>query len=52
MIRHVTIHTMEDLERPWLRRYLRTAIEMVSQPTGTTKKQAVKSKPKAARKGK
>ena len=30
MMRHVTIHTLEDLERPWLRRYLRTAMEMVS----------------------
>ena len=30
MIRHVTIESLEDLERPWLRRYLRTAIEMVS----------------------
>jgi len=32
MIRHVTIESMEDLERPWLRRYLRTAIEMVGGP--------------------
>jgi hypothetical protein len=34
MIRHVTIDGPEDLERPYLRRYLRTAIELVSGPVG------------------
>jgi hypothetical protein len=41
MIRHVTIDKLEDLERPTLRRYLRTAIEMVSGPAGTAAKRQV-----------
>jgi len=39
MIRHVTIDSLDDLERPYLRRYLRTAIEMVSGAAGAGAKQ-------------
>jgi hypothetical protein len=33
-IRHVTFRTPSDLERPFLRRYLQTAMEHVSRPRG------------------
>jgi len=31
-IRHITIHTQEELDRPYIRRYLRAAIEQVGGP--------------------
>jgi len=51
-IRHMTIHSMEDLDRPHLRRYLRTAIDLVREPARAAQepmpamKTAPKPKPK------
>jgi len=53
MIRHVTIGSLDDLDRPWLRRYLRTAIEQVNSPAAQVSKAkpgtpgAAKRKPSA-----
>ena len=43
-IRHITIHNQSDLERPYVRRYLQTAIEQVGR---TTQPAAKRSRRKA-----
>ena len=50
-IRHITFRTHEDLDRPYLRRYLQAAIDQVGgrpSGSGTSKKAAAKPKKKSA----
>jgi len=49
MIRHVTIQSLDDLDRPWLRRYLRTAIEqLTAAPPTPPRRSAKKTKTRRA----
>jgi hypothetical protein len=44
MIRHVTLRSERDLGRPFLRRYLRAAIEQVGQPARAPQRRARKAR--------
>jgi len=49
MIRHLTLRSQGELERPFVRRYLQEAIEQAAQPAGPTTTTAPPSSKKSAR---